>query len=491
MNQNTPFVHFFNKNRRSLLLFVMIAGLSSLLALASAAPPETFISSNPEPVPPKINTTTHSDLKIHTQLSQTKIIQNSNTELVLDLKIETPKSTQVNVARTPVDMVVILDRSSSMNGDKKFTLAKKAIASLVDRLNEEDRISLITFSHSATVQVPLSYVNRACRSKFTKLLANLRPGGSTNMGHGLQLARQQLKNPLKGYSSRVILLSDGQANAGIHDPAGLKGLVKELSSNDIVVSTIGMGLGFNENVMSMLADHGMGSFNYLENLAGLDGLFEKDLNDARQQYASYSQIHLKLQPGVKIVDAGGYPIERKLMSRDVIIPLGQLLYDRKKSLMISFTIPSHQVGDVGFGILNFNYKNPEGEMVSVHSEHQHIITVVEPEKRQEVIAALNKDVYQRSWLDNNLGRLRKSISHSLRSGDRRSAEKSMLEYQNKLDAVQQATGIQLESVALKNELKEMKEEVQDSFRGNAHEQKLKQNRYAKKNLNTSRSEQRK
>lgn len=491
MNQNPLHSSLIKKHGRALLVFAFCALLSTIAAIASTQaepiPHQTPLHS----IKPAPQQTSRAGLSLQSQLSQTKMLQGSNRELVLDISILTPQGEPRQTQRAPVDMVVILDRSSSMNGEQKFPLAKRAILNLMGLLNSDDRISLVTFSNDGAVRLPLSYADKNCENKMAQVLNSLHPGGSTNMGRGLQLAHQQLSKPLDGHNRRAILLSDGQANAGIHDPAGLRNLVKMLANNDVVVSTIGMGLGFNEDVMSALADHGMGSFSYLEHLAGLDGLFEKDLNDARQQYTNYSQLLFDLPAGIRIVDAGGYPVEQASTSGQISIPLGQLLYGRKKSLMVSFAVPTQQLGQLELGTFQLHYKNPEGELLRMDAEHKLAISIVEPERRQEVTAAINKDVYQRSWFDNSLGRLKKSLSQSLQSSDRSNAEKSIREYEEELQKVQDDLGIPMSSPVVQQQLIDLKAEVAESFEGDVHEQKLKQNRYAKKNLEAARASQRK
>lgn len=490
MNQNPLQTNFFKKHGRALLVFAFCALLSSIASIAFAKAKQVTPTPPIENPPPVSHQNHQHGINITSQLSQTKILQNSNQELVLEVSIQTPKAPSDVQQRKPVDMVVILDRSSSMNGDQKFPLAKKAISSLVDLLNSDDRISLITFSNDAIVRLPLKFADKACQNEMEQVLKTLHPGGSTNMGRGLQLAQQQLAKTLEGHNRRVILLSDGQANAGIHDPSGLQSLVKTLANQDVVVSTIGMGLGFNENVMSSLADHGMGSFSYLEHLAGLDGLFEKDLNDARQQYTNFSQLLFNLPAGIKIVDAGGYPIETTSNAGQVSIPLGQLLYGRKKSLMVSFTVPTQQLGKIELGHFQLNYKNPEGELFRLDSNHDMLIAIVEPEKTQEVAATINKDVYQRNWFDNSFGRLQKSISESLKSGNQKAAVLHIQEYEEALEDAAITSGVPLESKIIDQQIMSLKEEVSQSFEGDLAEQKLKQNRYAKKNLEAGRASQR-
>ncbi len=494
MTHKPLFIKSITGQTKAILLFIALVALSSIAAIASSN------SSNPSTSPsvtvePPISGTKSIECRddqiaLRSKLSQSKILQNSNTELILEVSIEPPVHHDVVKARSPVDMVVVLDRSSSMNGDQKFTLAKNAILSLMNRLNSDDRISFITFSHDGKVEIPMTYANASCHDNLKTILKNLHPGGATNMGRGLQLAHEQVKKPLAGHSSRVILLSDGEANAGIRDPMGLQKLVKNLTQSDAVVSTIGMGLGFNENLMSTLADHGMGNFNYLEHLAGLDGIFEKDLNDARVQYTNYSQLNFNLPKGIKIVNAGGYPIEQHMTSNNVSIPLGQLLYNRKKSLMIAFNVPTHLTGTVEVGTFELDYKTPEGVQKNLRSNRPLSIAIVEPERKQEVIASVSKDLYERNWVSNNFGRLRKEISQSLRSGDKSKADRQIATYEKQVLELKEEAGIVIESEDFIENLDQLKAEVDDSFTGDQREQKLKQNRYAKKSLGESRASQR-
>lgn len=495
MTHNPLFNKSITGQTKAILLFIALVAISSIAAIASSqashASPSPAVTVEQARAEDKPTQSRDDQIVLSSKLSQSKLLQNSNTELILEISIEPPVHHNVVKARSPVDIVVVLDRSSSMNGDQKFTLAKNAILSLMNRLTTDDRISFITFSHDGKVEIPMTYANESCHDNLKTILKNLHPGGATNMGRGLQLAHEQIRRPLAGHSSRVILLSDGEANTGIRDPMGLQNLVKNLTRSDAVVSTIGMGLGFNENLMSTLADHGMGNFNYLEHLAGLDGLFEKDLNDARVQYTNYSQLNFDLANGIKIVNAGGYPIEQHMKSNEVSIPLGQLLYNRKKSLMIAFNVPTHLAGTVEVGQFELNYKNPEGIQKNLKSNSPLSIAIVEPERRQEVIASVSKDLYERNWVSNNFGRLRKEISQSLRSGDKSKADQQIATYEKQVLELKEEAGIVIENEDFDKNLDQLKAEVDDSFKGDQREQKLKQNRYAKKSLGESRASQRK
>jgi Ca-activated chloride channel family protein len=97
---------------------------------------------------------------------------------------------------------------------------------------------------------------------------------------------------------------------GIVDPKALGQIAASFSMHGAVLSTIGMGLGFNETLLASLADYGMGNYSYLEHLATLGSILQKDLHDAKQVFASASSLELVLSEGITVSDIGGYPIER-------------------------------------------------------------------------------------------------------------------------------------------------------------------------------------
>ena len=86
------------------------------------------------------------------------------------------------------------------------------------------------------------------------------------MGAGLNAALNLLHNSHSDSARKILLLADGQANQGITNPEQLAQMAARATHYGAVLSTIGMGLGFNESLMAKLADHGMGHYSYLEDL---------------------------------------------------------------------------------------------------------------------------------------------------------------------------------------------------------------------------------
>ncbi|NOR79965.1 MAG: VWA domain-containing protein, partial [Methyloprofundus sp.] len=283
-------------NRLGLLVFV---SLSLLTVVVLAITPKTTF--------PVQKT---GSMEIKTRLSQTKLVQGEMSALYLDVSIKPPAFGDSQAIHRASDIIVVLDRSGSMSGANKMPYAKAAIKDLLSRLNEQDRFALVSFSNNAIVHSSLEAIDTARREQLLTTVNNIQVGGGTNIGEGLSQAVKLLKGNQQNRASKVLLLSDGQVNQGITDLPGLNKIVSQITQQESVLSSIGMGLDFNETLMSSLADYGMGSYAYLENLSGLSNIFTQSLNATRNIYAASSHLTLNLANGIELIDAGGYPISK-------------------------------------------------------------------------------------------------------------------------------------------------------------------------------------
>ncbi len=162
----------------------------------------------------------------------------------LQLTITAPQLTAHN-KRKPINLSVVIDRSGSMSDQKKMEYAKKAFASLIDQLQPNDILSLVVYDDAVDVLRKAKKIGHH-RSAIKKLVDEVFPRGSTNLGGGLQEGlREAEKFAGKEYVSRVVLLSDGLANTGMTDPAALYTLARKYRHQSISVTAKGVGLDYN------------------------------------------------------------------------------------------------------------------------------------------------------------------------------------------------------------------------------------------------------
>jgi Ca-activated chloride channel family protein len=412
-------------------------------------------------------------------LSQTKLVQGENGPMYLDLSITTPAATLSPSRVKASDLVVVLDRSGSMAAQNRLPYAKEAIRRLVQQLQADDRFALITFDAVAVVDTELTPLTEAARERILRRVHTIHPGSSTNISDGLLKARALLPGNAGERHRKVILLSDGEANMGIVDPRALAKIAASFPEHSAMLSTIGMGLGFNETLMATLADYGMGHYAYLEHLAKLGDILERDMADTRQVFASASSLELTVGDGVSVTDVGGYPIDLTSQPGLARVATGQLLGGSRKHFVVTMTVPTDRVAEISLGHVRLHYTTSQGTHSIALPRENLRIAVLEPARREEAVASVRRDLVQQLWEGNNLGRLQKDYSHWLRSGDKQKAQQALTDYRQALQQVETDTGVRVENQAVSDKLSTMEQELNEAFSGPAPQQAEKRNRAAK------------
>ena len=311
------------------------------------------------------------------------------------------------------------------------------------------------------------------------IVQNILASGGTNMADGLQSALRLASSNNSERVKKILLLSDGQANQGISTPDGLSKFITQITQTGAVVSTIGMGLDFNESLLTTLADYGMGHYSYLENLSGLAQVLKKDLSDTRTIFANSSTLDIKLGKGVTVLDAGGYPLT-KIDSTTLRITTGQILDNTDKHFVITFNIPVNNVGAVPLGKMQLIYQaDNKMHQTPLMNESKLDLSVVEVSRSNEALKSVNKSIYRQTWTKNNLGQMKKVLSESVRDGDRDKAEKAIIKYKKAIKKAGIENNINLATPEVEEELKTMEDDVKEAFEGSASSQVTKQKRTSK------------
>jgi len=365
-----------------------------------------------------------------------------------------------------------------MLADNRLPFAKSAIQDLLYRLNSSDRFALVTFDTSASVVSPLTSVTDSFRLRETALVSSLNTGGSTNLSGGLELARGLLSAPNDGRKKKVILLSDGEANVGIVDPSGLANLARSMSQSNTIVSTIGMGLGFNEVLMSSLADNGMGNYGYLENLSALNEILQRELDSTRAVYASASVLELELPEGCTLQDSSGYPQEQGADSRHIRLLTGQLVGGSKKTFMLTFRAPTEEKQTFSFGKVGLNY-TVDGKAQDASLGTPLAVSVIDKAREPEALDSVDAEVFKKSWVLNNFGKVQQEISREIRAGNAPAAKAAIANYESSVRENARRYKMKLEDDGVKQKLDGMNATVDDLMSSNGADKDEKGSRAAK------------
>ena len=181
-----------------------------------------------------------------------------------------------NLKRTPLSLAIVIDRSGSMGTDNMMA-ALDCTRDLVNRLHDEDEVSVVSYDTQVEVEMELMSAREAKRH-IVSSLAHIHARGSTDLHSGWLKGVEMLAHRSNGNRMcRVVLLSDGQANHGETNVDTISSQVARMAAAGITTSTVGIGVGFNEMLMTSMAIAGQGTAMYGDSAQDLAEPFDAEI----------------------------------------------------------------------------------------------------------------------------------------------------------------------------------------------------------------------
>ena len=238
--------------------------------------------------------------------------------------------------RPPVNLTLVLDRSSSMRGER-IEQAKAAALEALNILAPDDILSLVVYDSNASVLIPAQRVGNG--RKIADAIRSISVTGMTALHAGVVLGADELRKNIEDprYIHRLILLSDGQANRGPRTPAELGQLGRQLGSEGISVTTIGLGLSYNEELMSRLAETSDGNTYFVEAAADLPNIFAAELGDVLSITARRVSIEIEFPEGVRPIRFVGR--DGSVSGQRARLNINQLYGGQEKYALIEIETP--------------------------------------------------------------------------------------------------------------------------------------------------------
>ena len=185
----------------------------------------------------------------------------------------------------------------------KLQQAKDAAKKAIQQMNDGDFVSVITFDDHARVVCASVELNSIQRQNVLNSIDRIALGGSTNLHGGWLLgATEVAKKMTSKFINRVIVLTDGQTNAGIVDSGHIAKDVAGLYEKSISTTTFGIGENFNEDLLQKMANSGGGNFYYIDDDTKLSKMFEDEFNGLSNLCANEVKLSFDLKNDAEVLE---------------------------------------------------------------------------------------------------------------------------------------------------------------------------------------------
>jgi len=298
------------------------------------------------------------DVHLRVDLDRTILPAGKKGKAVIKVCLEPEEIIRDAANRPSVNVALVLDKSGSMSGEK-IAQAKEAAVQAIRRLGTKDLVSIVAYSNQADSIAPAQKAGNV--SKLENIIRNLRAGGGTALYAGVNQGAAELrKNLSKEYFNRIILLSDGLANQGPSSTADLVRLGRAFVKEDISVSTIGLGGGYNEDLMAGLAKEGQGNLYFAETSSELSGIFDAEIGDALSVVARNAVIRIEVQGKARPIRLIGR--EGKIQGNEVEIEIKHLYGGQDKFALLEVEVPEgNHDQSISLANVSVSFNSAQGE----------------------------------------------------------------------------------------------------------------------------------
>ena len=268
------------------------------------------------------------------------------------VEVKAPRNEESSRQRPPLNLGLVIDASGSMAGPP-LEAAKEAARGVVARLNEGDRLTLVSFAAEVIVHADAVVADDQGRRDTLQTIDRLVTRGCTDLAAGwlagcrcvaAAMDRQALAtgNP-DPTQNRVIVLSDGYANRGIVDPGELGRHASELRNRGLYTSTVGIGDGYSPVQLDAIAEHGGGRSHDAPSGEDIVTVVLGELGEILETAAEDMIITVCSPSGMGIEVFGRYPVTRT--GNDLRLSLGRLVSGASRQVVLQLSVPSGRVGD--------------------------------------------------------------------------------------------------------------------------------------------------
>jgi len=260
----------------------------------------------------------------------------------------TPSAASVAGRNRSISLAI--DSSGSMDGEK-IEQAKAAALGLLKQLRPTDQISIVSFSDTVAVQLPMSRVGNS--REVAAAVKAISVSGLTAMYNGLDATFQQARRGSQeaGTVNRVILLTDGNPTVGKTDGREFVSLAQNMREAGITITAIGIGVDYNESLMQKIAEAGGGLWHHIDAGKGdLPQIFQEQAAQMAGTVVANPELKVSIMPGSELADAYSVrPVLNRLPRPRLdhgafTVPLRDLIAGEEQTLVFRMGVPARPAG---------------------------------------------------------------------------------------------------------------------------------------------------
>jgi Ca-activated chloride channel family protein len=293
-----------------------------------------------DPSQPNTNANLPGTLTLKAAISNGQVLSGGTSDMYASIDIQALK--YEGAKRPPLNVAIVLDRSGSMAGDK-FEQLQASARRLIDVLTDEDRLALISYGSDVSIDFASAQMNPQNRARLMRAIDSMAVGGGTNLSGGFQQGYSEVSRwKREDTVNRVILMSDGHANIGMTLPADLQRLASTALEGGISVSSVGFGLDYNEDLMTLMANSGAGNYYFVDEASAVATVFERELTALAATVARNTAVVIKLAPGVTVDHVFGFPA--RVDGNQVFISMAEFRSEEMKSILAKLKVSAPTTG---------------------------------------------------------------------------------------------------------------------------------------------------
>jgi Ca-activated chloride channel family protein len=361
--------------------------------------------------------------------------------LYIMLELEAPEDVQKSPA-PPLNVCLVIDRSTSMKGEK-MDIVKASAIQVLRSLRPQDILSVVAFSDRAEVIIPASH--QQDRPRLEAKLQMIQPSGATEMYQGLELGVKEVAKSLDAKRvNHIILLTDGHTYG---DEQQCLALGSKLADRGIGISCLGIGREWNDVFLDMLSNRTGGSTAYIAQPADIKRLLLEKFNALAQTFAEDIVLEVSPSEGADLSyafrlqpDPSPIPLENRLH-------LGAILQDAATDVLFEYIIQPKAVKSDSLTILNgtlkvsiashpfpvmplkIHLKCPVSDTPEVEAPHPKIVQALSRLMLYRMQERARKEI-EKGNIDTATRQLQTLASNLLAQGERGLAQTILLEVNN-------------------------------------------------------------